>query len=339
MTETGQEKEMHTREKKARAIGEITAGLAKLLIKETEAIFLKGPVRAFAALKGRGAGNARTEKKKERKGIMELSGNTILITGGTSGIGLELATQLSKRKNTILVTGRDPHKLRELQQALPNVHTYQSDVSDPAAIVSLYQRVTNDFPDLNVLINNAGVMRMLSLNGQHGFQDIGREIEINLLGPVRMVEQFLPFLKTKRHAAIINTSSGLAFVPLPSAPIYCATKAALHSYTQSLRVQLHNTHVKVFELAPPPTSTPLMKNFGSDSFNSQSPGVMNVDKMVRAALKGLGRDTDEIRPGTSNVLKFMSRLAPTLMLRQLSRPVAKELAKAQLTGVQQEAAR
>ena len=82
-----------------------------------------------------------------------------------------------------------------------------------------------------------------------------------------------------------------------------------------------------------------MKNFGSDSFNSQSPGVMNVDKMVRAALKGLGRDTDEIRPGTSNVLKFMSRLAPTLMLRQLSRPVAKELAKAQLTGVQQEAAR
>ena len=260
---------------------------------------------------------------------MELSGNTILITGGTSGIGLELATQLSKRKNTILVTGRDPHKLRELQQALPNVHTYQSDVSDPAAIVSLYQRVTNDFPDLNVLINNAGVMRMLSLNGQHGFQDIGREIEINLLGPVRMVEQFLPFLKTKRHAAIINTSLGLAFVPLPSAPIYCATKAALHSYTQSLRVQLQNTNVKVFELAPPPTSTPLMENFGSDAFNGNSPGVMKVDKMVRVAMKGLGKDTYEIRPGTSNVLKVMSRLAPTLMLWQLSRPVAKELAKAQ----------
>jgi uncharacterized oxidoreductase len=132
-------------------------------------------------------------------------------------------TKRKRRKNTIIVTGRDPHKLRELQQALPGVHTYQSDVSDPAAIVSLYQRVTEDFPDLNILINNAGMMRMLSLNGQHGLQDIGREIEINLLGPVRMVEQFLPFLKTKRHAAIINTSSGLAFLPLPSAPIYCAS--------------------------------------------------------------------------------------------------------------------
>lgn len=165
---------------------------------------------------------------------MELSGNTILITGGTSGIGLELAIQLSKRRNTVLVTGRDPQKLRKLQHTLPGVHSYQSDVSDPAAIVSLYQRVTNDFPDLNVLMNNAGMMRMLSLNGGHGVQDIGREIEINLLGPVRMVEQFLPFLTTKPHAAVINVSSGLAFVPLPSAPIYCATKAALHSYTPNL---------------------------------------------------------------------------------------------------------
>jgi uncharacterized oxidoreductase len=270
---------------------------------------------------------------------MELSGHTILLTGGTSGIGLELATQLYKRQNTVLITGRDPHKLQEVQRQLRGVHTYQSDVSDPAAIVSLYQRVTHDFPELNVLMNNAGEMRMLSLNGQHGLQDIGREIDINLLGPVRMVEQFLPFLLTKRQAAIINTSSGLAFVPLPSAPIYCATKAAIHSYTQSLRVQLHGTPVKVFELAPPPTSTPLMDNFGSDSFNSQSPGVMKVDKMVRAALRALEKNTEEIRPGVSNVLKVMSRLAPTLMLRQLSRPVARELAKTQLMGVQPEATR
>src|SRR5215472_11251481 len=100
----------------------------------------------------------------------------------------------------------------------------------------------------------------------------------------------------------------------------------------SLRVQLQNTNVKVFELAPPPTSTPLMENFGSDSFNSQSPGVVKVDKMVRAALKGLEKDTYEIRPGVSNVLKVMSRLAPTLMLRQLSRPVARELAKTPAHG-------
>lgn len=258
---------------------------------------------------------------------MKMTGNTILITGGTSGIGLELATQLSERDNTVIVTGRDPATLSEIRKSLPNVHTYQSDVSDPAAITLLYQKVTQDFPTLNVVINNAGIMRMLSLSGKNGLQDIGQEIEINMLGPVRMVEQFLPYLKTKQDAVIVNVSSGLAFVPLASAPIYCATKAAIHSYTQSLRVQLQGTSVKVFELAPPSTSTPLMDNFGSDTFNGSSQGVMKVNKMVSVAMKGLESDRYEIRPGISNVLKLMSRLAPQFMLRQLSRPVAKELAK------------
>jgi uncharacterized oxidoreductase len=106
---------------------------------------------------------------------MRLSGNTILITGGTSGIGLELATQLSRRNNTVLVTGRDAGKLREVEQQAPGVHGYQSDVSDPAAIASLYHRVTTDFPDLNVLINNAGIMRMLSLDGvTSGMDTVGK---------------------------------------------------------------------------------------------------------------------------------------------------------------------
>jgi uncharacterized oxidoreductase len=257
---------------------------------------------------------------------MKMTGNTILITGGTSGIGLELATQLMQRKNTVIVTGRNLATLEEIRERLPAIHTYQSDVSDPSAISVLYQNVTKDFPALNVVINNAGIMRMLSLDGKNGLQDIGQEIEINLWGPVRMVEQFLPHLKTKQEAAIVNVSSGLAFVPLASSPIYCATKAGMHSYTQSLRVQLQGTSVKVFELAPPGTSTPLMDNFGSEAFNRSSQGVMQVDKMVSVAMKGLERDTYEIRPGVSNVLKFMSRLAPDFMLGQLSRPVAKELA-------------
>jgi uncharacterized oxidoreductase len=260
---------------------------------------------------------------------MKMTGNTILITGGTSGIGLELAIQLSQRKNTVIVTGRDSAKLQELRKRFPTLHTYQSDVSDPEAIPTLYQNVTKDFPPLNVVINNAGVMRMLSLNGKNGLHDIGQEIEINLLGPIRMVEQFLPYLKTKPEAAIVNVSSGLAFVPLASAPIYCATKAGIHSYTQSLRVQLQGTSVNVFEVAPPGTSTPLMDTFGSDAFHRNSQGVMKVDKMVSVVLKGLERDTYEIRPGISNVLKLMSRLAPTFMLAQLSRSVAEELAKAQ----------
>ncbi len=260
---------------------------------------------------------------------MKMTGNTILITGGTSGIGLELATQLSARNNTIIVTGRNPTTLNEIQKRLPDIYTYQSDVSDPAAITVLYQKVTKDFPALNVVINNAGIMRMLSLNGKNGLQDISQEIEINMLGPVRMVEQFLPYLKTKQNAAIVNLSSGLAFLPLASAPIYCATKAGIHSYTQSLRVQLQGTSVKVFELAPPSTSTPLMDNFGSDTFNSSSQGVMKVDKMVSIAIKGLENDRYEIRPGISNVLKLMSRFAPTFMIGQVNRSVAKDLAQVQ----------
>src|SRR5258708_5673484 len=139
----------------------------------------------------------------------------------------------------------------------------------------------------------------------------------------------LPFLKAEPQAASVNTSWGLAFLPLPSAPIYCATKAGIHSYTQSLRVQLHHTNVKVFELAPPPTSTPLMDAFGSDAYNGRGRGVMRVDKLVQAAMKGLEHDRPEIRPGVSNVLKAMSRLAPNFMLHQLSRPIAQELAKAE----------
>jgi uncharacterized oxidoreductase len=256
---------------------------------------------------------------------MQLCGNTILITGGTSGIGLELATQLSRRHNTVIVTGRDARKLQVVQDRLPDVHVYQSDVSDPADIAALFARVTVDFPALNVLFNNAGVMRMLRLDGHNGLRDIGREVETNLLGPMRMVEQFLPILTAQPEAAIVNSSSGLAFVPLASAPIYCATKAAIHSYTESLREQLAHTRVKVFEVAPPPTGTPLMDDFGSASYNSRSRGVMRVDRLVKALMRGLEQDRPEIRPGVSTFLYAMSRLAPMFMLRQLSRPVAREL--------------
>src|SRR6266481_2448580 len=111
-------------------------------------------------------------------------------------------------------------------------HTFRSDVSDPKAIATLYEKVTKQFPDLNILINNAGIMREINVHDKAGsLEDITREIEINLSGPIRMVKQFLPHLKTKSEAAIMNVSSGLAFVPLPISPVYCATKAGLHSFT------------------------------------------------------------------------------------------------------------
>lgn len=248
---------------------------------------------------------------------MKLTGRTVLITGGSSGIGQELANQLLRRGNTVIVTGRDRKKLDATAQALHGVHVVQSDVADPAAVVSLYEMVTSRFPTLDTLINNAGIMRNLNLNRPRDPLDVTREIEINLCGPIRMVQQFLPHLKTRKDALIVNVSSGLAFVPLPISPIYCATKAAMHSFTQSLRMQLAGTGVMAVELAPPGTETPLFR--GEFAQEMQGQKGMDVVVLVRKAIAGIEAGRSEIRPGLANVLKAMSRLAPEFMLKQLTK--------------------
>jgi len=257
---------------------------------------------------------------------MRLRQKTILITGGTSGIGFELARQLLERNNTVIVTGRDPARLDATRRVLPGVHALQSDVSDPQAIKALCDKVTAQFPALDVLINNAGIMRNLDINRDRDLSDVTREIEINLSGPVRMVQQFLPHLRTRQGAAIINVSSGLAFVPLPLSPVYCATKAAIHSFSQSLRVQLDGTGVTVIELAPPGVETPLFRGEFAEELKDQK--GMDVTVLVKKAIAGIEAGKPEIRPGLSNVLKTMSRIAPRFMLNQMvkmSRPKAHQL--------------
>src|SRR6266576_2767961 len=241
---------------------------------------------------------------------MKLTSNTILITGGASGIGYELTKQLTALGNTILITGREQAKMDHAKAAFPKIHTFRSDVSDPKAIATLYEEVTKQFPELNILINNAGIMREINVHDKAGsLEDITREIEINLSGPIRMVKQFLPHLKTKSEAAIMNVSSSLAFVPLPISPVYCAAKAGLHSFTQSLRVQLKDTGVKVFEVAPPATETELLSDMKGVS-------IMKVDAMVADSIAGMKAGKVEIRPGQANSLKLMSRLAPDFILKQ-----------------------
>jgi len=248
---------------------------------------------------------------------MKLTGSTILITGGTSGIGLELARQLMERSNTILVTGRDQEKLDQAAQSLPDLHTFQSDVSDPAAIAALHENVIARFPALNVLINNAGIMRNLNINDLHDLSDVTREIETNLSGPVRMIQQFLPHLKTCENALIVNVTSGLAFIPLPLSPVYCATKAALHSFTQSLRVQLAGSGVRVIELAPPGVETPLFRGEFAEEMKGQK--AMEVSVLANKAIAAIEADALEIRPGLSNALKIMSRVAPQFMFNQMAK--------------------
>src|ERR1700692_4779386 len=233
--------------------------------------------------------------------IMKLTSNTILITGGASGIGYELTKQLTALGNTILITGRDQAKLDRAKAAFPKIHTFQSDVSDPKAIATLYEKVTKQFPGLNILINNAGIMREINVHDKAGsLEDITREIEINLSGPIRMVNKSLP------HDTV-----------------YCATKAGLHSFTDSLRVQLKNTKVKVFELAPPVTQTDLLGDFNPEDLKGVS--IMKVEDMVKVAVKGMQADRFEIRPGQANQLKMMSRLAPGFILKQMSRSVDRML--------------
>lgn len=249
---------------------------------------------------------------------MQLKNKTILITGGSSGIGLELTRRLLALGNSVIITGRDIDKLHNAKQALPAVHIVRSDVSDVDAIVALHAQVTAQFPKLDVLINNAGIMRNIDVNDtRHSITDVTREIDINLSGPLRMVQQFLPHLKTQKEAAIINVSSGLAFVPFPSSPIYSATKAAMHSYSQALRVQLRGSSVTVIELAPPGTDTPLFY----DEFQEEAKDMkaMDVKVLVAHAIKGIEAGKLEIRPGLSNVLRLMSRLAPEFMLNQLAK--------------------
>jgi uncharacterized oxidoreductase len=248
---------------------------------------------------------------------MKLQQRTVLITGGTSGIGLEFARRLLELGNTVILTGRNRVKLEATERALPRVHTFLSDVSDPMAIAALHRAVIAQYPTLDTLINNAGIMRNLDLNQARDLMDVTREIETNLSGPVRMVQQFLPHLKDRGSALIVNVSSGLAFVPMPISPVYCATKAAMHSFTQSLRTQLQGSSVTVIELAPPGVETPLFRGEFAEELKGQK--GMDVKVLVAKAIAGIESGNVEIRPGLSNVLKAMSRVAPGFMFNQLAK--------------------
>jgi uncharacterized oxidoreductase len=257
---------------------------------------------------------------------MELKNSTILITGGSSGIGLEMVKQFfAQGTKTIIITGRDQFRLEQVKKNFPKVHIFQSDVSDDNAIYSLFDKVTLQFPELNIIINNAGIMRNLDLlDTKLPIEEITSEIDISLSGSIKMVQMFLPHLLTRPSSAIINISSGLAFVPFPISPVYSAAKAGLHAYTRVLRLQLRKTNIKVFELAPPATDTPLVDAFDGLTNPRQT---MSVEKMVKTTIKAILDDTFEINPGASKILKMMSRIAPETILNYIDKTLQKAKTK------------
>lgn len=250
---------------------------------------------------------------------MRLNGRTILITGGTSGIGLELAAQLLARDNVVIVTGRDDKGINAAKSRHPALHAYQSDVGDRAEIRRLHAEVTARFPQLDTLVNNAGIMRNLPLAEERSLEDVTREIDIDLSGPVRMVQQFLPHLQRRPDALIVMVTSGIAFVPFSLAPVYSAAKAGLRAYTRCLRTQLADSGVRVVELAPPGTATPLMK---AEFPNMDGSGDMPVDKLVGHLITGIEVGKTDIRPGLSKVLGIAGRVAPDLVFNQMSKAAA-----------------
>jgi uncharacterized oxidoreductase len=187
---------------------------------------------------------------------MKTNGNTILITGGGSGIGRELARHFHALGNKIIVAGRRRETLEETIAGRDRMHAAPLDVEDPEAIDRFARLVTAEHPELNILINNAGIMRREDLTKRRDLGDAERTIATNLLGPVRLTNALIDHLSARPDAAIVNISSGLAFVPLCHTPTYNATKAALHSYTVSLRTQLRDK-VEVIEIAPPAVQTEL----------------------------------------------------------------------------------
>lgn len=244
---------------------------------------------------------------------MKLTGRTILITGGSAGIGLAFALKFSDLGNEVIVTGRRQAVLDQVKEKHPKLRTIQSDVADPAQIAVLAARVKADFPKLDVLMNNAGISHYRNLKGTAAdLVGLTEELNVNVGGVIRTTSSLMDVLKANK-GTLINVSSALAFVPLPCLPIYCATKAAIHSYTQSLRFQLEETGVEVIELMPPAVKTDMTSDLREDDGVT----LITTEELVRQSFESLKTGTTEIRPGQSKQLAFMRRIAPNFINRQL----------------------
>lgn len=246
------------------------------------------------------------------------SKQTVLITGGGSGIGLALAKKFLDNNNTVIITGRNISKLEKVKQKLPKINIFQSDVTQEVDVKQLAETVQNQFGGLDVLINNAGIMTLVDTgNEDNDLNKQMQEIEINYNSPIRVLHYFLPLLKKSKNAVLVNVSSGLAYVPFAQAPVYSGTKSALHFWTLGIRPQLKPHGIKVIELLPPVVDTPLAH--GADIAEDDNLKPMPPEKLADIFWKDFIRGKEEITPGILKQLKLMSRLAPKFIFKQLNK--------------------
>ena len=232
---------------------------------------------------------------------MELTGNTILITGGTSGIGLGFAEELSNLGNKVIICGRRENRLTEISKKNHEIVTRKCDISIEKNRIELINRVIQNYPSLNIVINNAGIQTGQKIGNEIDLSKVHQEVETNFIAPVHICALMINHLKSKDNAAIINISSGLAYVPLAFIPIYCATKAGIHSFTMSLRHQLKDTNIKVFEIAPPSVDTELGQDRRTD--HAQNHGGITVGEFIKDAIIALRNNEYEAAIGSAINLK------------------------------------
>jgi len=248
---------------------------------------------------------------------MNKSNQIVLITGGGSGIGLALAKKFLENKNTVIITGRNLAKLKKVKAENPNLHIFQSDVTNDAEVRKLALDIQQKFNGLDILINNAGVMNLVDAgNEENDLQKQMQEIEINFNSPIRVLHNFLPLLKKSKNAVLVNVSSGLAYVPFAQAPVYSGTKSALHFWTKSIRPQLKPHNIKVVELMPPVVKTDIFDGIEVSEVDFKP---IPPQKLADLFWKDYVNGKEEITPGMSSQLKLMSRLAPKFIFKQMNK--------------------
>jgi uncharacterized oxidoreductase len=245
---------------------------------------------------------------------MRVSGHKVLVTGGSAGIGFALARELRGRGNQVVICGRSAERLAEAAGQIPGVHTVQCDISDDGDLAQLVDTTVAKLGGLSLLVNNAGIQF------NHGFaeveldtllRDTDLEIDVNLAALVKLTARCLPLLRQQDPSAVVNFSSGLALVPKQSAPVYCATKAAVHMFSKSLRWQLEESapSVRVFEVLPPMVDTDMTRGRGK--------GKLSPKQVADEVVRGIERDRREIRVGAVKALVWVNRLLPGLAERTL----------------------
>jgi uncharacterized oxidoreductase len=248
---------------------------------------------------------------------VKIAGNTILITGGGTGIGLALAEAFTKAGNDVLICGRRTEKLDEAKRQIPALHILPCDVADSGGRQALFDWATRYFPSLNILVNNAGIQRQIDLRaGPKDFLGGEDEIETNFRAPVHLAALFIPHLMKQQTAAIVNISSGLGFAPLAFMPLYCATKSAMHSFSLSLRHQLRETSIKVFEIIPPTVDTELDR--GARARRGQEDRGIKPEEVAAGTLQALEADTYEVAMGRAQWLMMEGRKEPEVLFQRMN---------------------